>query len=321
MLALSILWPRGHKIDKLAVIPTLDDAWEDLGASLSIDEETLQSIGKKSSNLVKKQKDMFRAYLKSNPNPTWSDIIDALVRIKKQDIARKVIDTFSLSPELLATAQKSIRPSSSLAISRVEPDTAEPVPARVSKTEVHSSFIAKSHSSGKPFPKPRIESDGGTTLSAGDLSADTATATPVSKRVSRTEIHSSKKFDCPPFDSSKPQPIEHRLVSDDGFEETDSHLPGVERNSASSPSVDEGELKSIPTPFGSDPIKDREGRSSISGSDRELSFRKESEPPSPSPSSDDFHSAEESPLDTRSTESDKYQQLVLGSDVSVKPGV
>ena len=94
----------------------------------------------------------------------------------------------------------------------------------------------------------------------------------------------------------------------------------VERSSESSPSVNEGELKSILIPFGSDPMKDKDGRSSISGNDRELSFRKESEPSSPkenSPSSDDFHSAEEMmPLDTRTTESAKYQQVVFGSYVS-----
>ena len=97
---------------------------------------------------MKKQKELFRAYLKSNPNPTWSDIIDALVKIGKEDIARKVVDTFNLSPKLLATAVsqtpgKSVRPTSSLAKSRVEPDTAELEPARVSKTEVHSSVVVK----------------------------------------------------------------------------------------------------------------------------------------------------------------------------------
>ena len=319
-------------IRELAIFPSLGDAWEDLGTALSISAETLKWINKKSSNSVKKQRELFRAYLKSNPNPTWSDIIDALVKIGKDDIARKVVDTFNLSSKLLATAVsqtsgKSIRPTSSLAKSRVEPDTAELESARVSKTEVHSSIqnVAKPHSSGKPFPKSRIESDCGTTLSAEDLSADKATVIPVPKRVSKTEIHSSKKLDHHPFDSSQSQPIKHRLASDGGFEETDSYFPVVERSSESSPSVDDGELKSIPTPFGSDPIKDKDGRSSISGSDGELSFRKESEPSSPkenSPSSDDFHSAEEMmPLDTRTTESDKYQQVVFGSHVSSDGGV
>ena len=317
-------------IRELAIFPSLGDAWENLGAALSIDEETLQSINKKFSNSVKKQKELFRAYLKSNPNPTWGDIIDALVKIRKDDIARKVVDTFNLSPKLLATglkqmSAKPVRPSSSLAKSRVEPDTAELEPARVSKTEAHSSIVAKSHSSGKSFPKSRIESDYGTTISAEDLSADKAIVTPVPKRVSKTEIHSLKKLDHQPFDSSQPQPTKHRLASDGGFEETDNYFPVVERSSESSPSIDDGELKSIPTPFGSDPIKDKDGRSSISGSDRELSFRKESEPSSPkenSPSSDDFHSAEEMmPLDTRVTESDKYQQVVFGSHVSDDGGV
>ena len=218
-------------IKELAIFPSLGDTWKDLGAALSIDEETLQSINKKFSNLVKKQKELFRAYLKSNPNPTWSDIIDALVKIGKDDIARKVVDTFNLSPE----------------------------------------------------------------------------------------IHSSKKLDHRPFDSSQPQTTKHCPVSDGEFEETDNYFPVVERSSESLPSVNKGKLKSIPTPFSSDPIKDKDGRSSISGSDRELSFRKESETSSPeenSSSSDDFHSAEEMPLDTRATKSDKNQQFVFGSHVS-----
>ena len=304
-------------IKELAVFPTLGDAWEGLGTALSIDDETLRSINKKSPNLVKKQRELFRAYLKTNPNPTWSDIINALVKIKKEDIARKVIDTFNLSPELLDTAltQTSGKSISSIAVHRVEPDTAQLVPVRVSKTEVHS---LASSSSGKPIAKPRIESDDGATLLTEVLTADTAN---VSTRVSRTEILSSKKLDRPIFDSNRPRPKQPRLVSDDGVEETDSYFPVVERDSASSPPDDDGELKSIPTPFGSDPIGDSEVHSSISTSDREFSFRKGSElsPEENSPSSDDFHSAEETPLDTtdeRTTESDKNQQLVPGSHVS-----
>ena len=76
-------------IKELAVFPTLGDAWEDLGTALSVDDETLQLINKKSPNLVKKQRKLFRAYLKTKPNPTWSDIINALVKIKKQDIVKE----------------------------------------------------------------------------------------------------------------------------------------------------------------------------------------------------------------------------------------
>lgn len=304
-------------IMELAVLPSLGHSWKDLGTALSIEDEILQSINKKFPTVVKKQKELFRAYLKANPNPTWSDIINALVNIRKDDIARKVVDTFSLSPDLLATAKKSIRARSSLAISRVEADTAELLPERVSKTEVHSSTM---YSSGKPIAKSRIVSDDGTTLSADIVTADTATA---SKRVSKTELISWKRLDRPIFDSSRPQPKQPRLVSDDGFEETDSYFPVVERDSSTSlPPDDEGELKNIPTPFDSDPIRDREGHSSILGSDREQSFRKEDQQPSEkssSSSTDNFLSAEETPLDSTSekaVESDKYHKLASGSHVS-----
>ena len=292
-------------IRELATFPTLGDAWEDLGVALSIDEETLHSINKKFPNLVKKQRELFRVYLKSSPNPAWRDIINALVKIKKENIARKVIDTFNLSSKLLATALThtsgtSIRMSSSLE-ARIEPDTGELLPARVRRTDMHSS-LSKSSS---PFPMPRIESD---------------TVTPMPKRVSKTEILPLKKS---AFDSSRPQPKQPRLVSDDGFEETDSYFPVVERDSSTSLQPDdEGELKSIPTPFDSDPIRDREGRSSILGSDREQSFRKEDQQPSEkssSSSTDNFLSAEETPLDSTSekaVESDKYHKLASGSDVS-----
>ena len=307
-------------IKELAVFPSLGDAWEDLGVALSINEETLQSINKKSPNLVRKQRELFRAYLKTNPSPTWSDIVNALVKISKEDIARKVVDTFNLSSELLGTAlaQKSIKTSSSLATRRVEPDTAEPIPARVSKTEVHSS---KSLSSDKPFQKHQIESDDGVVLSAR-VTADSATVTPTFTRISKTEVFSPKKFNRPLFDPSKPQLKQPRVVSDDGggaspVEETDNHLQTVERDSASLPPDEERELKSIHTHFSSDPISDMIEHGSVSVSDREQSVSKVERQPSDenSPSSDDFHSAEETPLDTTS-EHKGHHQLVPGSRVS-----
>ena len=45
---------------ELAVFPSLGDAWEDLGVALSIDDDTLQSIDKKSpiTNSYHMNKDM-----------------------------------------------------------------------------------------------------------------------------------------------------------------------------------------------------------------------------------------------------------------------
>ena len=295
-------------IKELAVFPTLGNAWKDLGTALSIDDETLQSINKKSLNLVKKQRELFRAYLRSTRNPAWSDIINALVKIKKVDIARKVIDTFSLSSELLATALTQTSGKSNSA--RVEPDRGDLVPT--SRTDVHPSYLSK-------LSKPRIQSDSGT-LSAEVLTADTATVTPVSKRVSKTEVISLKKLGRSLFDPSKPQPKQPRLVSDDGgraspVEETDSYLPMVERDSASLPPEGEGELLSVQMHFSSDPMGD--SNSSISGG---FSFRQEVRRSSEdnSPSSSDFHSAEETPLEEPGTYGEKIPKTYKGNQDSSK---
>ena len=79
---------------------------EDLGRALSIDDQTIQAINQKFPTAVKKQKEVFRAYLKTCPHPNWNDIINALEMIGKGDIAQQVIDTFELPQELLATVSR-----------------------------------------------------------------------------------------------------------------------------------------------------------------------------------------------------------------------
>ena len=88
-------------IRELAIFPLLEDSLEDLGRALSIDEQTIRAINENSSTAVKNQKEVFRAYLKTCRQPTWSDIVNALETIGKGDIAQQVIDTFELPQELL----------------------------------------------------------------------------------------------------------------------------------------------------------------------------------------------------------------------------
>ena len=92
-------------ISDLAVFPVLGEVWIDLGRLL-IDEATLQSINLKESTPVKKQKALFRTFIKRSPPLSWREILRALLRINKGDLAKKVVDTFELPPELLSTTDE-----------------------------------------------------------------------------------------------------------------------------------------------------------------------------------------------------------------------
>ena len=125
---------------ELATFPLLEDVWEDLGRALSIDDKTLQLIGQKCSTPIKKQKELFRMYLKNRLRPTWDDIIKALLKIGKLHIAEDVVETLELPQELLTAAKESLKPvelSTKSTTDIVELD-APLVPARISKTELHN---------------------------------------------------------------------------------------------------------------------------------------------------------------------------------------
>ena len=308
-------------IRELAVFPTLGDAWKNLGTALSIDDQTLQLINRNFPSLIKKQRELFRAYLNANPSPTWRDIIDALVKIGKQDIARKVIDTFDLSQELLAmAAQKSIG-TGSLLTSRVESDIGHLVPARLSKTEVLSSTLVSPLGSGKPQAKPhakrQIVSDDGAALSA-EATVDIATPT-TSTRLSKTERFSPKNVGHPHFDSSIPPPKSRaRIVSDDGksspAKDTDNQFQMV---SMSLPPY-ERKFETTQMPVGSDSIDGGQVHSSISISDGELIISEDRQlSEDNSLSSGDFHSAEEAPLEsTYEKRTERQHQIAPQSHVS-----
>ena len=101
-------FPPPPTIRDLAILPELDDCWRDLGRALSIDVKTIHSINKKFSTSVKKQKELFRAYLRTSPSPSWRDILLALIRIGKLDFAKKVFETFDLPQRFLSIIQESV---------------------------------------------------------------------------------------------------------------------------------------------------------------------------------------------------------------------
>ena len=232
-------------IQDLATFPELGDAWEDFGRALFIDDKTLQSIKYKFPTSVRKQKELFRAYLKTCLSPNWADIINALVLIGKEGMARQAIDVLELPQELLATARKFIN--------------------------------------------------------SGSTSA--------SVRVSKTEILSAKSSCLPGSDKSLPKP---RIVSDDGAAPPASQIDQVEQLSSPLPA----KSKTALIPVRSDFIDGRQAFSgNISVSDRESNKDKQSSE-NISLSSDDFHSAEETPLDDNENTTDGHSQLTAQSHVS-----
>lgn len=117
----------------------LEDVWEDLGRALSIDDKTLQSINQKFTTPIKKQKELFRTYLRNCLHPTWDDIIRALLKIGKLHIAENVVETLQLPQELLTTANKSGKLLKKSTTNLVELD-APLVPAKISKAELHDKY-------------------------------------------------------------------------------------------------------------------------------------------------------------------------------------
>ena len=185
-------------IKELAVFPLLDDVWEDLGRALSIDDQTLQLINQKFSTPIKKQKELFRTYLKNCLCPTWSDIIQALVKIGKYNVAKDVVDTFLLPQELLRTAKELKEPidlSTKSATDMVDFD----VPARIElhhKNDPDDSGVISWDGS----TKSRVVADG--QFESGDLSKF--------KSISQTDDLSARDNE---VHSYEPNTAEHLILN------------------------------------------------------------------------------------------------------------
>ena len=283
----------------LATFPSLEDAWEQLGRALSLDQQSLQLIKHKFPTSAKQQKELFRTYLKTNLNPNWTDIINALVAIGKQAIARQVVDTLELPQEILATGTDSSASSSG---------TAVPASVRVSKTEIHA-YKAVGHSdSDKSMLKSRVVSDDGAISSQAEKTT-TASVPATFSRISKTELLTSTSKGVvghPRSNLSKPF-TKSRVVSDDGAtEETDGQFESQEDPSSTSFPLTERRLKGSHLESDSgqifdDPHEDKQS------SESNHSF-----------SSDDFHSAEETPVDISEKSTIEYDQLISQSHVSLK---
>ena len=275
----------------------LEDAWEDLGRALSIDDQTLRSINQKFPTAAKKQKEIFRVYLKMHP--TWSDIINALVTIGRENIARQVLDTFELPQQLLST-----RASNSLAANCVKLNT--PLTStRIIKSEMQSSKL----DSGRPPQMPSIVSNDGPTSSANSTVTAKLASRVVSAKKSKTGIHSSKNVNYPHSDYGKRMSMPCIDGASLPTEMTNRQFQLEDHNSTPS-ALNERKIKTVQLPLGLDSINDSFEQEinvfTISGSAREYNSTKREDQrlssSSPdqglmSPCSDDFHSAEETPLD------------------------
>ena len=278
----------------LATFPSLEDAWEQLGRALSLDQQSLQLIKHKFPTPAKQQKELFLTYLKTNVNPNWTDIINALVAIGKQAIARQVVDTLELPQEILVTATDSSASSGTAGLASV----------RVSKTEIHA-YKAVGHSdSDKLMLKSRVVSDDG----AISLAEKTTTAlVPATfPRINKTELLTSTSKGAvghPQSDLSKPF-TKSCVVSDDGAtEETDGQFESQEDTSSTSFPLTERRLKGSHLESDSgqifdDPNEDKQSSESFS--------------------SDDFHSAEETPVDVSEKSTIEYDELISQSHVNLK---
>ena len=300
-------------IRDLATFPLLEDALEEFGRALSIDQKSFQSIKHKFPTPVKQQKELFRTYLKTNLNPNWTDIINALVTIGMQSIARQVVDTLELPQELLATGGTTV-PASTPRVSKTEIHAYKPAGRSDSDKSIPKSRVVSDNGAGrsdsdKSIPKSRVVSDDGAILLTEENIKPAAPAT--FSRVSKTEIltSTSKGAGHHLSDFSKPL-IRSRVVSDSGMmEETDSHFESREPSALFSPierRLKRGHLESDSGQIFSDTnnASDSDGEISLDGEDKQSSKNS-------SFSSSEFHSAEETPLDISEKSTIENDQLIV----------
>ena len=123
---------------ELGTLPLLGvDAWKNIGKCLSINDLIIQLIDEKFSTPIKKQKELFRTYLKKCPNPSWRDVLYSLVSVGKEDVAKNVAEVFELPQEILPTVQSSLKRHSLPVVGIDEVDFIPSHSDRVSKTELH----------------------------------------------------------------------------------------------------------------------------------------------------------------------------------------
>ena len=68
----------------------LDNEWYSLGTELEIDDEELDELGGKYSDLHMRMIKVFGVWLEKGKNPTYRELLKALVNIGKTDVAESI---------------------------------------------------------------------------------------------------------------------------------------------------------------------------------------------------------------------------------------
>ena len=68
----------------------LDDKWYSLGYELEIEDEELDSLGEKYSDPHETLIRMFSVWLEKGENPTYRQLLEALVNISQRDVAESI---------------------------------------------------------------------------------------------------------------------------------------------------------------------------------------------------------------------------------------
>ena len=182
---------------ELATLPLLGgEAWKEVGKLLSIDDLTIQLIDRKFSTPIKKQKELFRTYLKKSSSPSWEDVLYALVKIGKRDVAKQIIETYDLPQGLLSDVANSLPVHS--ASSTAGGASVASVDTGISTATANTTAVTNS---------AEIEEvDGGT---------------PLTDRSSREESHLDLLCSSP--EMSTPKTFSKSNVFPDGGDETEPH--------------------------------------------------------------------------------------------------
>ena len=232
---------------ELGTLPLLGPtAWEDLAIYLSMDDLTVRLIDQKFSTPIKKQKELFRTYLKKCPNPSWKDVLLALIKIGKEEVAKNAVEIFDLPQDILAKVQSTTEVHSLPADSTkgtCEVDFSPVSSDRLSKTELQAR-LEPFDPAVKLTHRTRVDSDGSAEVAIHRKSLPDKSRTAQFPTRSQPSADASKSqeinvLDDPSFFESLsdhvPRGAKRRVVADGGCSPPD--LPCSERIPMDDPSL------------------------------------------------------------------------------------
>ena len=79
--------PKRKNINKYS---ELDEKWYSLGIELEIDDEELDELEEKYGDLHRRMIKVFGMWLEKGENPTYRQLLKALVNIGKRDVAKSI---------------------------------------------------------------------------------------------------------------------------------------------------------------------------------------------------------------------------------------